>query len=70
MTITSGDTTVSLQQAEDAGLINTKGTWWDSGTQSWKTVGLANDFPNTQYLKPWHGYYFKTYVDDLTLTQR
>jgi len=70
MRVTQGDTTVSLQQAKTNGWINSKGTWWDSVTQSWKTVGLPNDFPNTQYLKPWHGYYFKTNVDNLTLTQR
>jgi hypothetical protein len=71
MTLTSGATTYSLQQAKTNGWIpSTKGTWWDSTTQSWKSVGLPTDFPQTTYLKPWHGVYFKTAVDSLQLTQR
>ena len=69
MRITSGGTTVDLQQAENNGWINSKGSWWDASAQSLRTVGLANDFPYTQYIKPWHGYYFKTNVDNLQLTQ-
>jgi len=70
MRVTLGGNTVSLKDAKANGWVISRATWWDSTIQSFRTVGLPTDFPNTQYGKPWHGYYFKSLVDNLTLTQR
>jgi uncharacterized lipoprotein YddW (UPF0748 family) len=70
MRITNGTTTVSLEQARDNGWINSVGIWWDSVNQSSRDVGLPDDWCYTDYLQPWHGHWLKTYVYNLTLTQR
>jgi len=70
MRITNGTTTVSLEQARDNGWLNSVGVWWDSEYQSSRDVGLTDDYCFTDYLQPWHGHWLRTYVDNLTLTQR
>ena len=70
MRITNGTTTVSLEQARDNGWVNSVGIWWDSEYQSSRDVGLPDDYCFTDYLQPWHGHWLRTYVDNLTLTQR
>ena len=70
MTITNGSTTVSLAQAKLNGWVNSIGNWWDAEGQGFLTVGPPEDNPWTENLQPWHGHWFKTYVDDLTLTQK
>jgi len=70
MRITNGGTTVSLEQAMNNGWINSIGVWWDSVNQSSRDVGLPDDLCYTDNLQPWHGHWFKTYANNLTLTQR
>jgi len=70
MRITNGTTTVSLEQGRDNGWLNSVGIWWDSEYQSSRDVGLPDDYCFTDYLQPWHGHWLRTYVDNLTLTQR
>ena len=70
MTITNGSSTVSLEQARDNGWLNSVGIWWDSEYQSSRDVGLPDDYCYTDNLQPWHGHWLRTYVDNLTLTQR
>jgi len=70
MRITNGTTTVSLEQARDNGWLNSVGIWWDSEYQSSRDVGLPDDYCFTDYLQPWHGHWLRTFVDNLTLTQR
>jgi len=69
MRVTLGTETRTLQEARGSWVIS-RANWWNTNTQSWKTVGLPLDFPTTQYYSPWHGYYFKSLVDGLILTQR
>ena len=40
------------------GWIKTKGDWFYSYTQSWRTIGISTDFPNTKYMEPWMGVWF------------
>ena len=70
MRITNGTTTVSLEEARDNGWLNSVGVWWDSVNQSSRDVGLPDDWCYTDNLQPWHGHWFRTYIDDLSLTQR
>jgi len=70
MRVTNGSDTVSLEQARDNGWVSSVGIWWDSVNQSSRDVGLPDDFCYTDYLQPWHGHWFRTYVNNLQLTQR
>ena len=70
MRITNGPTTVSMEQARSNGWVNSVGVWWDSENQSSRDVGLPDEYCYTDYLLPWHGVWLRTYVDNLTLTQR
>jgi len=70
MTVTSGTTTFSLEEARDNGWVSSVGVWWDSVNQSSRDVGLPDDFCYTDYLQPWHGHWFRSYMNNLTLTQK
>ena len=70
MRITNGSTTVSLAQAKANGWVNSIGNYWDAVGRGFLKVGLPEDNPWTENLQPWHGHWFKTYVDNLQLTQR
>jgi hypothetical protein len=57
-----GAQTVSFRQARSPiaggslGWIITKGSWWKNSTQSWQTIGCANDLlVNTKIMEPWMG---------------
>ncbi len=70
MQVTQGSTTVSLETARNNGWIYSVGYYWDSETQSLIDVGLPDDLPTSTTLQPWHGHWVRTYVDNLSLTQR
>ena len=70
MTVTNGTTTVSLEQAMNNGWVNSIGFWWDAQGQGTRDVGLPDDACYTDNLQPWHGTWFRTFVDNLSLTQR
>jgi len=68
--VTLGTTTVPLATARDNGWMSSLGLWFDSSVQSMKELGLPDDFTPCTVLKPWHGYWVRTYTDNLTLTLR
>ena len=70
MRVTNGSATVSLEQARTNGWINSVGLWWDSQGQGTRDIGLPDDACYTDYLQPWHGTWFRSFADNLTLTQR
>ena len=43
------------------GWIETSGLWFDNTVQGLKDIGVTEDYPATQTLRPWHGYWFKVY---------
>jgi len=49
------------------GWMDSVGWWWDNVTQSLKTVGFPEDFPESETLMPWHGCWLMTYRDRLAL---
>ena len=65
--VTDGNETVSISVAKSRGWLNSRMNWWDGPNQSWRTVGIPTDFPYTDVLYPWHGYYLKSYVDKIAL---
>lgn len=50
--------------------LNSVGFWWDSSVQGLRDIGLPEDFPSTETMLPWHGYWLQTYLDDLSLITR
>jgi len=66
--VTYGAQTVSLETARNNGWLNSMGYWWDSCTQSLKILGLPDDWPDSEAVQPWHGYWIQTNVDGLALT--
>jgi hypothetical protein len=65
--VTDGTVTKTMQQAADAGWITSQAYWVDSPTQSMYTVGLPTDYPATESLIAWHGYWVQSFVDNLAL---
>ena len=59
--------TRSIADARTAGWIRSSMIGWDSTRQSFVTVGIPRDFPQKTVIEPWHGYYLKSYADDLQL---
>jgi hypothetical protein len=43
-----------------AGWLQSTGYWWDETTQSLVDFGLPDDWPTTDQLNQWHGYWVKT----------
>jgi len=43
------------------GWIDTSGLWYDNVTKGLKDIGVTEDYPTTQTLLPWHGYWFKVF---------
>jgi len=67
--VRKGSETVSMSTAcREKGWLSSIGWWWDNTSQSLRTLGLPDDFPESEYLQPWYGYWVQTYVDNLTLT--
>jgi hypothetical protein len=70
-TVTHDGTTTSMETAAKTnGWLDSVGWWWDNSSQGLRTVGLPDDFPTTEYLDPWRGYWIQTFHDDVTLTLR
>ncbi|MBP6963462.1 MAG: family 10 glycosylhydrolase [Armatimonadetes bacterium] len=66
---THGGQTVPLSTAVYTNnWLTSIGYWWDATVQSLSDIGLPEDFPSSETLQPWHGYWIQTNVDDLTLT--
>jgi hypothetical protein len=42
-----------------AGWLSSIGYWFDNSTQSMIDIGLPDDYPTTDILRPWHGYWFQ-----------
>jgi uncharacterized lipoprotein YddW (UPF0748 family) len=68
--VTNGGSTVPISTARGNGWISGTGYWFDSSTQSMIDFGLPEDFPSTTELRPWHGHWVQSYVNNLTLTLR
>lgn len=58
--VTDGNETISITEARSRLWLKSKMDYWDGDLQSWRSVGISIDFPTTQQLLPWHGYYLKT----------
>ncbi len=68
---THGGQTVPLSTAVYTNnWLTSIGYWWDATVQSLSDIGLPEDFPSSETLQPWHGYWIQTNVDDLTLRLR
>lgn len=71
--VVNGSTMVPIRNAAkdlDKQWLCAIGFWWDSGSQSQYDVGLEEDWPSSTHLKPWHGYFLQSYVNNLTLQLR
>jgi len=66
--VTLGAQTVSLETARNNGWLSSLGYWWDSSTQGLKTLGLPDDWPDSEVVQTWHGYWIQSSVDSLALT--
>lgn len=68
MLITNGIETVPIKVgAEDKGWVDGVGWWWENSSQSLKTVSFPENFPASESLDPWHGYWLRSNVDKLAL---
>ncbi|MDI6827335.1 MAG: family 10 glycosylhydrolase [Armatimonadota bacterium] len=69
--VTHAGTTVPLRIAsKENNWLDSVGWWWDNLSQSLQTLGLSEDWPATDCLQPWHGYWVKTNTNDVVLTLR
>jgi len=67
--VTKNGETVSMYTAtRERGWMDSIGWWWDNTSQSLQTLGLPDDFPASEYLQPWYGYWVQTYSNNITLT--
>ncbi|MDH7481598.1 MAG: family 10 glycosylhydrolase [Armatimonadota bacterium] len=67
--VTKDGNTVSLATAAKTnGWLDSVGWWWDNSAQALQTLGLPEDWPASEYLVPWYGYWINTYTSNLTLT--
>lgn len=51
----------------DVGWISATMYWWNNQGQSLFNAGCPDDFPQSEEIQPWHGYWLRLYQDDLTL---
>jgi len=66
--VLDGNVTVSMADAVHThGWLQPLGYWWDSSTQSLLTYGLPDDWPDTDTLLAWHGFWIQTNVDKIAL---
>ena len=49
----------ACQYPGSADWLQSIGYWWDAGVQGMVDFGLEDDFPTTNELTPWHGYWLK-----------
>ncbi|MDH7481597.1 MAG: family 10 glycosylhydrolase [Armatimonadota bacterium] len=69
--VTKGGETLTLPTAaKDRGWLDATGWWWDNNSQSLRSLGLPEDWPDSEYIQPWHGYWISTNYNNLTLTLR
>jgi len=68
--LTDGNVTVSLETAARTPgyeWLDSIGWWWEASSQSLKTIGLEDDFPDTTQMEHWHGYWVQTRVDKIAM---
>ena len=67
--ITDGLTTKSLYDASQygAGWISSIALWWDSAHRSSRDLGVTDDYSYSESMIAWHGYWVRTYKDNLGL---
>ena len=53
--------------AKTNGWLSSVAWGWDNTSQSLTDVGLPEDWPTTEYLQPWHGYWVQTFTNGVTL---
>ncbi|MDI6827336.1 MAG: family 10 glycosylhydrolase [Armatimonadota bacterium] len=66
--VTNGIETVPIKVgAEEKGWIDGTGWWWDNSSQSLLTASFPENFPASESLDPWRGYWIRSNVDKLAL---
>ncbi|MBP6963578.1 MAG: family 10 glycosylhydrolase [Armatimonadetes bacterium] len=65
-----GSETVPIGSAGSNAWMDTGGYWWDAANQGLMDIGLPENFASCETLQPWHGYWVRTYLDDLTMILR
>jgi len=69
--VTDGNTTKTLQEAcqypGSANWVQSIVYGWNANSQGMYDVGLPDDFPTSEELEAWHGYWVKSYQDKLAL---
>ncbi|NIQ77116.1 MAG: hypothetical protein GTN93_03245 [Anaerolineae bacterium] len=66
--VTEASETVSLTvAAKTRGWLDSIGYWWDNTSQSLNDIGLMEDFPSTNILEAWHGYWVRSHIDRIGL---
>lgn len=69
VSVTDGTVTKTLYEASQRGArwISSNAYWFDSMTQGALDIGLPEDFPMSDSMVAWHGYWVKSYKDNLAL---
>lgn len=68
--VTDGTKTISLADAaktENPPWLQSIGYWWNSEVQGLKYLGLPDDWPDSDTLTAWHGYWIQSNKDNLAL---
>gem|GEM_PF-661864 len=68
--VVRGSEVEPLPAAKSKLWLDSMGYWWDNRTQGLCDMGLPEDFPGNTTLRPWHGYWVESYVDNLSLILR
>jgi hypothetical protein len=64
----NGKELVSMEEAcRNRYWLQSVAWWWDNTCQGLRTLGLPDDFPSSEQLKKWHGYWVWSEIDDLSL---
>ncbi|MCL6518281.1 MAG: hypothetical protein K6T99_00445 [Armatimonadetes bacterium] len=59
---------ISMEEASrERGWLNSMGWWWENSSQSLMTLGLPDDWPESEKLERWHGYWIYSNTDSLSL---
>jgi hypothetical protein len=69
VSVTDGTVTKSMYDACQYGAnwLDSTAFWFDSSNQSLINLGLSDDFPQCDSLIAWHGYWVRTFRDNLAL---
>lgn len=67
--VTDGLTIKSVRDASQYGArwIRSTAVWWDSPRQSLRDVGTSRDFAKCKSMIAWHGYWIRSYRDNIGL---